>query len=371
MTEVKMPVAPAQTNGQQIAKKEFSHSERFTQAVEREFSGGVGEVNLTGFQRKLIQNYFIKIDSLFKESEIKRLAKDEKYREPVPYTWENINLTKLAVDVISYSGVGLDPTQDNHINPIPYKNKHTGKYDITFIVGYKGEEVKAKKYGMDIPDEVVVELVYEKDKFKAIKKDINNKVENYIFEQSEDFDRGALVGGFYYHSFFENPVKNKIKTFSKADIDKRKPDKASPEFWGGMKDKWEFDPGSGRNKIVGKEQVEGWYDEMAFKTVYKAAFKAITIDSEKIDANYLSVIEKENESRNLKIENEVNQEITTKANKNEIGFKDEPPVQNAEEVSGPESKEPKPNENGEVVEDSPSNNTLFPETNSSQEKAPF
>jgi len=34
-----------------------------------------------------------------------------------------------------------------------------------------------------------------------------NKVESYEFEVTNPFDRGEIVGGFYYHSYNENPGK--------------------------------------------------------------------------------------------------------------------------------------------------------------------
>lgn len=358
MTQTATSAAPVQNNGQ-IVKHQLSHSERFTLAIEREFSGENGPVQLTKFQRKLCQNYFIKIDTTLKELEVKRLAKSEKYREPIPYTWENVNLAKLSVDVIAYSGVGLDPTQPNHLNCIPIvPNKNARKYDIVFIVGYKGSEIKARKYGLDIPDDVVVELVYSTDKFQQFKKDMNNKVETYHFEVMDNFNRGEIVGGFYYHKYFDRPEKNKIKVFSKKDIDKRKPSYAAAEFWGGEKDKWEYDQATGKNKKVGTIEVEGWYDEMAYKTIYRAAYNSITIDSEKIDEHYLAVLQKELDNT----ENAVIREIANNANKNEIGFDEEPPIQQPEEV-----KEPVAYEHGEMIEDdAPEVNT-----NNQTQKAPF
>lgn len=315
----------------ELKTQQPTQSERFAQAVEREFSGGVGHIELTKFQRKLCQNYFIKIDAVLKDAEAKRLMKSEQYREQLSFTWDNVNIQKLAVDVIAYSGVGLDPTQPNHINPIPYKNNSTGKYDITFIPGYNGAEIKARKYGLDVPDDVVVELVYSTDNFKQFKKDLNNKVETYVFEVTNNFDRGELVGGFYYHRYFDRPEKNKIRVFSRADIEKRKPDHASVEFWGGMKDKWERDE-NGKSKKNGQVEVEGWFDEMAYKTIYKAAYTAITIDSEKIDENYMAVIQKEMDHR----EGIVSKEIAEFANKNEIKFDDSVKIEHAEVI------EPKP-----------------------------
>lgn len=301
-------------NNNQVAKKQICHSERFAQAVEREFSGNAGQIVLTSFQRKLCQNYFIKIDSILKDAELKRQKKAEKYRDPLPLTWENINMPKLAVDVIAFSGVGLDPTQPNHINPIPYKNNGLNKYDIVFIPGYKGIELKAKKYGFNVPDDVVIELVCKKDEFKVFKKDLQNKVEGYNFKIADSFDRGEIVGGFYYHVYFDKPEKNKLRVFTLKDLLKRKPDYASAEFWGGEKDKWV------NGQKAGKETVEGWTEEMYYKTIYRAAYNAITIDSEKIDENYMAVIQREQESRDLRIDFEINE----KGNKKEISFDEEP-----------------------------------------------
>ena len=170
------------TTQKQETKKELTPSERFMVAIEKEFSSTGGETSLTSYQRKLCQNYFIKLDLILKDCEVKRLAKAERFRDPLEYTWHNINLPKLAIDVITFSSVGLDPLQANHINPLPYKNNKTNKYDITFIPGYKGIELKAKKYGFDIPDDVIVELVFSNDKFVQYKKDINNKIEFLNYE---------------------------------------------------------------------------------------------------------------------------------------------------------------------------------------------
>lgn len=135
-----------------------------------EFGSGVGEVALTKFQKRLAQNYFIALDAILKTTEEKRLKKSEKFRDAVPVTWQHVNMEKLARDVVAMARVGFDPSQPNHINPIPYKNKHTGKYDITFIEGYRGIELKATKYGLDVPDHVTVELVYSTDKFRPSRK---------------------------------------------------------------------------------------------------------------------------------------------------------------------------------------------------------
>ena len=207
-------------------KTELKHSERFTQAVLREFGDNYGKIELTQFQRKLIQNYFIKIDQSLKAAKEKNALKDENYREALPFEWVNVNMEKMAIDVIAYSSIGLDPAQSNHVSFVPFKNKASNKFDIGFIIGYRGLEIKGTKYGLDsaLPDRIIVQLVKQTDKFRIIKKDYNNKVENYVFEITEPFNRGKIIGGFYYKIFEKMPEKNELKEMSIEDIEKRKPD---------------------------------------------------------------------------------------------------------------------------------------------------
>lgn len=288
----------------QIAKKEQTASERFVNKVVAEFSGGVGEIALTDFQRRLAQNYFIAIDGVLRASEEKR-KKKTKNQDPLPITWVNVNMEQLARNVVTYARLGLDPAQKNHISMMPFKNNGLNKYDMVFIDGYRGIEVKAKKYGLEVPDHVVVELVYSTDKFKPIKRDRNNLGENYEFEIMNTFDRGNIVGGFYYHIYNENPSKNKLVTFTLKDIEKRKPAYASVEFWGGEKDVWE------NGKKVGKEHVEGWFEKMCYKTIYRAAYNDITIDSQKIDDDYIRLRQMESSLTEAKVVQEIAENANT------------------------------------------------------------
>ena len=272
---------------QQPNTPQLSPSERFTNLVMRELKEKAGGLEISDSQRKRIQNYFIKIDQMLKVNEIKRMAKQEQYREDIAYTWDNIDMQKLAYDVIPYSAIGLDPTLPNHINLIPYANKHKKKYDITFIEGYSGIELKAKKFGLDVPDFAIIELVFSNDEFQEIKRDMNNEIEHYHFKVTNSFDRGTLVGGFYYFVWKNDPTKNKIKVLNVKDIEKRRPDKASAEFWGGKKDVWE----NGKKTSV---ETDGWYEEMCWKTIARSAWNSIIIDAEKIDESYLLQLEKDN-----------------------------------------------------------------------------
>jgi recombination protein RecT len=307
------PVTGATNNSaavQQPGADQPTIGEKFLGMVTKELVSINKGAALTDFQQRLAQNYFIKIDTMLKDTEKKRLAKSENYRDPLALTWNNVNLPKLALDVVAFSAVGLDPLQPNHVNFIPYKNNALNKYDIGFIIGYRGCELKAKKYGLDIPDDVVIELVYQKDKFKQIKKDANNKIETYYFEVVDDFNRGELIGGFYYYVYNDTPERNKIRVFTKKDIEKRRPNHASPEFWGGEKTVWQ------NGQKSGTEVVEGWQDEMWYKTIYRAAYNNLTIDSQKIDDKYQTIIAAEQ----LVKEADIQREIDDKANKTEIGF---------------------------------------------------
>jgi len=315
-----MSTQQQQQTGVQKAPQ-LTPSERFKAAVMKEFAATVGDVTkVTNFQQKIIQNYFIKLDMVLKAAELKRIEKNGKLREEerdtLEFSWTNVNMTQLALDVIPYSIIGLDPLQKNHINLIPYKNTRTNQYDITFMMGYDGIELKARKYGYEVPDDVVVELVYETDNFRLIKKDLNNRIESYQFERPEPFNRGKIVGGFYAHVFYDRPEKNVVKVFSKADIDKRKPKYASAEFWGGEKTKWV------NGKASGKEEVEGWYEEMAWKTIKRAAYDAITIDSEKIDEHYLKALQAEREMDSDPVTSRVSADINQNANRKEMSFED-------------------------------------------------
>lgn len=272
--------------GKQLSVQgEQSMSERFMVKVVSEFGCGVGAPALSDFQKRLAQNYFIALDAVLRTGEEKRVkgnsGKKEQYQNSLPLTWANVNLELLARNVVSAARVGLDPAQKNQINLIPYKNMATQKYDIGFIPGYRGIELQARKYGLDVPDAVIVELVFANDRFKSIKKDRTNPIETYDFAIVNDFDRGALVGGFYYHLFASAPEKNKLVVLTLREIEKRKPAHASVEFWGGERTRWK----DGRPD--GTEQVEGWYEDMCRKTIARAAYGNITIDSQKIDDDYV------------------------------------------------------------------------------------
>lgn len=296
------------SNQNQIVQaQQATASERFVTKVMQEFGAG-SDIALTDSQQRLARNYFSAITNVLATAEVNRLKKSEKYRDAVPVTWENVDLNKLSLDVVAYARLGLDPLQKNHLFPIPYKNSSTGKYDITFMEGYRGLELKAVKYGLNVPDAVIVELVYKTDHFKPIKKDARNQVEGYEFEIKNPFDRGEIIGGFYYHEYKNEPSKNKLVMMPIAEILKRKPEKASAEFWGGEKDEYKNGQKTG-NKV----QVDGWFEQMCFKTVYRAAHSDVTIDPQKIDADYHRIKAMETQAAELETQQEIAQNANSQA----------------------------------------------------------
>lgn len=297
-------------NTQQVAQvNQPTPAEKFALAVEKQYSSNNGAIEMSSFQKKLAQNYFIAIDQAIKDSENRR-----KQSEPLPYAWANMNLdAKFYFNVMAYSAIGLDPCQKNHLSIILYKNNKLGKYDISFTIGYVGLELKAKKYGFDVPKEVITEVVYSNDKFKQHKRNRENNFESYDFEVVNDFDRGEIIGGFYY-LIYDDETKNRIRVFNMNDIQKRIPKHAAAEFWGGEKDIWKNGQKTGE-----KEEIEGWKDEMVLKTLKRAAYNSISIDSSKIDENLMQVIQAE---KSNDIEGDIKYEIQQNANSQQIDFEE-------------------------------------------------
>ena len=133
---------PATTAGNIPAAPTQSMSERFMLKVVSEFGSGVGELALTEHQKRLAQNYFMALDAALKLAEEKRLKKSEQYRDLVPITWQNVNMSLLARNVVSAARIGWDALEKNHVHLVPYKNNTTGQYDIGFLPGYRGLELK-------------------------------------------------------------------------------------------------------------------------------------------------------------------------------------------------------------------------------------
>ena len=268
-----------------------NNSEQFTSKVLREFGSTAGAIQVTDYQRQLIQGYFIAIDRALKAAEEKRLYKntnnsDHTYDDPNPITWNTVDLNALALDVVHYARMGLDMMQSNHLSAIPFKNNNktcksgTKMYTVTLMPGYNGIQYIALKYALEKPVSVTTELVYSTDTFRPIKRSHDNKIESYVFEINNAFDRGDIVGGFGYIEY-KDPEKNKLIIMTMKDIMKRRPEKAAGEFWGGTKTVWE----KGKRKEV---ETDGWYEEMCLKTLKREVYSAKNMprDPKKIDDSY-------------------------------------------------------------------------------------
>lgn len=252
----------------------------FVEKVIREFGSEVGEVKATAEMKRLIQGYFMGCDNALREAEKNR--SDGK----TPYTWANVDInSSLAQDIMNYARLGLDMSLSNQLFAVPYFDNKKKKYSFSFMPGYKGREIVARKYSLDAIEEVIVELVYRNDEFKALKKDVHHPADTYEFTITNPFDRGVVMGGFAYVRFADER-KNLLVIMSKADIDKRMNKAASRVFWG------------------------NWYEEMALKTILIKAAKKITIDPQKIDDSYKMLIASEDEGS----EQLINAEIADKAN---------------------------------------------------------
>jgi recombination protein RecT len=305
-----------------IEKVQENMSERFTTAVLKEFGTSVsGAVQATDYQRNLVQGYFIAIDRMLNDLEADRIRKNEKntdhrYDNGLAYIWNNVNMATLARDVMSYSKMGLDMLAANHLFAIPYKNSKTQKYDLGFIKGYDGIKMLVEKYALVKPKAVTIEVVYQNDTFKPLKKCRDNAVESYLFEIDNPFDRGEIIGGFGYVEH-DDPSLNKLFVMTMKDIDKRKPQYAAAEFWGGKKDEYK-NGGKTGNKI----EVEGWKDEMVTKSLIRHVYGKIPLDPKKIDDDFKYIQARESEYK----DSEINNEIAEKANKEPLNITPDKPI---------------------------------------------
>jgi len=310
MANDKTSMKTDQNNMPSEKKEQLTVSEKFTNIVLREFGTSVaGVLQVTDYQRTLIQGYFIIIDRALKSAEEERVRKnannrDPKYNNDLPISWNSVNMNSLAIDLMHYAKMGLDMMQENMLFPIPYKNNKRNCYDVNLMEGYNGIRYIAEKYAVEVPTAVTIEVVYSTDIFKPIKKGKDIHIENYEFEITNPFDRGEIVGGFAYLEFTD-PTKNELIIMSMKDILKRKPQYASANFWGGKTKAWE------NGKQV-ETECEGWLDEMVRKTIIREAYSAkhLPRDPKKIDDNYQYM--KMREARYAEVE--VQEEINANAN---------------------------------------------------------
>lgn len=335
-----------QTEKAIVKKDEVPISQRFMEKVMNECKNFTsGEMLLSEQQKRLVRGYFICIDRALNVAETNRLKKGGKGN---PYTWEYVDMTGLALDAAHYARIGLDMQEKNHLFPIPYANRKTGKYDITFTVGYSGIQYIAEKYAISPPRSVTVEVVYSNDVFKPLKKSRTNPVETYEFEISNPFDRGSIIGGFGYIEY-DDASKNTLVIMNMDAIKKRAGKNANPEFWstaftGKKTTAWEND-----QKVY--VDADGWLDEMVRKTLIREVYssKYIARDPSKIDDDYQHLKEREV----VYAQAEIDAEATENANSTPLSIqqKEEQPPAPVEETQSEETAPTEKKTGGKEVPD--------------------
>ena len=247
--------------GKNLPEAASTYSQRFTAAVVREFGTTVGKLELSPYKQVLAQHLFIGIDKTLKEMETKRLDSD---KQGTPIVWGNINMEKLAIDAVHRIELGLDALIPNHIHPIPYKNKRTGKYDLDLQIGYIGKDYYKRKMAVVQPMDIIYQLVHKTDVFTPRMKKGPSDIETYDFEIKNAFSRGEVVGGFGY-IMYEQPTMNKLVIVPRTSFDKSKNLAKSDAFWGKHP------------------------EEMMFAALVRRVTAKIPVDPEKVNASFAAV----------------------------------------------------------------------------------
>ena len=220
-------------------------AQRFTNAVVTAYGDVAKGIEVTPKQLSLISNYYIKLDESLRNSKQK-------------YTWKQVRLNELATTLAHMAKLNLDMSL-GQLSFIPFKHKDTGTINLVPVIGAKGYEYIAKNFGLDPPKNVVIELVYSSDRFSVVKKDATHDYDSYIFEVTNPFDRGNIIGGFGYLEYGDKS-KNKILVMSEKDILKYRPQYYDQNFWSG-------------------ENMKKMYE----KTIAKQLLKKVVLDPDKVN----------------------------------------------------------------------------------------
>lgn len=286
----------------EIVKQAPSATERFVASVISQTGSGM---QLTDSQKNLLSNYFVAAEISMANAKVKQ-------GNPA-IEWKSVNVPKFMQSIVPFVKMGLNPIEPAQLYFVGYYNIKNKNYDLNCMIGYKGLQIKATKYGLDMPDNIRIQVVMENDKFKPLMRTVDREVESYKFEIADNpFDRGEVVGGFIYKEWYRKVEKNELSFYSLKAIEKRKPRYASAAFWGGEQDKWV------NGKRSGKETVEGWHTEMVHKTLVRIAYNSIPTDSAKIDESYIEI--KKNEMTLDTSNFELAEEYTEGANKETISL---------------------------------------------------
>lgn len=247
-----------------VATRNATPAERFTAMVIRQYAADVGHVEMSEYERTLLQHCFIKCDMAFAEARAKQDKND------LPIDWVNINMKKLAIDAAHRIKLGIDGLIPGHLYPIAYYNKNTKQYDVDLRVGYKGEIYYTQQASLRPIRDIRVELVYSTDEFVVYKKGASCKIEGYDFKVNNPFERGEVAGGFAYIEYMDDQ-SNVLICMGRAKFDERRKKAGSDKFWG------------------------PYFDEMCYKTLVHAAAKKVTLDPKKINVASLAQLEADEE----------------------------------------------------------------------------
>lgn len=246
-----------------VATRSATPAERFAAMVVRQYAADVGHVEMSEYERMLLQHCFIKCDMAFKEANAK------KKNDNPPIEWAIINMSKLALDAANRIKLGIDGLIPGHLYPVAYYNKSTQLYDVDLRIGYVGEIFYKQKAALHPIHDIRVELVHETDEFTVYKKDMNNKIEGFTFKVNEPFKRGKVTGGYAYIEY-DDETQNVLVVMSIEEINKRNP--GNSDFW------------------------HKWPEEMQYKTVVHAAMKKVILDPAKINMDAASAVEIDDET---------------------------------------------------------------------------
>lgn len=233
-------------------------SRRFLSDVEKQFQAELGAgPKFSEFEKRLTQHMYLKVDAALKFAETKRKGGKE-------FSWFTIDRQKLAIDTVHRVSLGLDALIPNHIHPVCYWNSHKEVYDVDLQVGYMGRDFIARRHAVHPPLDIIYELVYDSDHFKALPRSSSREVEGYEFEIENPFDRGAIIGGFGY-VIYDDERKNRLVLVTQRDFNRSK-NASKSNFW--------------RDNDV----------EMHWKTVVHRVASKIPLDSEKVNASALAAV---------------------------------------------------------------------------------
>ena len=288
-------------------------SARLVNMMQRYFeSSSGGEMQFTDYERRLANHMHVKVDASLKAFEDTRLKRNQNNK--APFVWRHVNLEKFAIDGVHRIQLGLDALIPNHIHPVAYWNSKIEKYDIDLRIGYVGQDYCRRHLAVDRPLEVVYELVYDSDHFKALPRSTEREVEGYEFEITQPFSRGNPIGGFGY-IVYEDPRKNKLVLVTQRDFDRAKSAAQTNDFWS-------------KNDV-----------EMMYKTVVHRVTSKIPIDPAKANAAAYAYVEQQENAPDTQVEAQrhANRELLDIDDGRTIDIEPAPQV-----AAAPEQPEPVP-----------------------------